>query len=153
MKILVIINPVFQMLLLMTEDTVIGMSNTVRCHYKQGQFLKNIYKRHPIARLLGRGMGCLLWVQPLIDILPQFLQWSLKYLVILDHVIMALDCTIRINVDQDLCHHMASLVHNELTHADQNHWHPMVSLGHNGLKSEIHNVMMLQFSKQDKYGF
>ena len=36
-------------------------------------FLTNIYKRHPIACLLRRGMGCLFWIQHLIDILPQFL--------------------------------------------------------------------------------
>ena len=37
-------------------------------------------------------MGCILWVLPLIDILPQFLQWRVQYLVILGGVIMALDC-------------------------------------------------------------
>ena len=34
-------------------------------------FLINIHKRHPIARPLG--MGCFLWIQYLIDILPQLL--------------------------------------------------------------------------------
>ena len=48
---------------------------TVRYRYNAVNFFKNIHKRHPIARPLGRGMGCLLLVQPLIDILPQFLQW------------------------------------------------------------------------------
>ena len=33
---------------------------TVRCHYNTVNFLKNINKSHPIARLLGRGMGYLL---------------------------------------------------------------------------------------------
>ena len=37
-------------------------------------------------------MGCLLWVQPLIDNLPQFLQWCVQYHFILYRVIMALDC-------------------------------------------------------------
>ena len=37
-------------------------------------------------------MACLLWIQCLIDILPQFLQWCMKYHVTLDHVIMALNC-------------------------------------------------------------
>ena len=36
-------------------------------------FLTNIHKRHPIARPLGRGMGCCLWSQHLINILSQFL--------------------------------------------------------------------------------
>ena len=40
----------------------------------------------------GRGMGWLLWVQPLIDILSQFLQWCIRYLVILDRVIAASHC-------------------------------------------------------------
>ena len=37
-------------------------------------------------------MGCLLWVQPLIDILPQLLQWFVQYYAILDHIITALNC-------------------------------------------------------------
>ena len=37
-------------------------------------------------------MGCLFGVQPLIDILPQLLQWCLLYHAILDRVITALDC-------------------------------------------------------------
>ena len=55
-------------------------------------FLQNINKRHPIARTQGRGMGCLLWVQSLIDILPYFLQLCVQYHVILDCVIMVFDC-------------------------------------------------------------
>ena len=46
---------------------------TVRCCYNAVNFLTNIHKRHPIAHPLGRGMGWLLWIQHLIDILPQFL--------------------------------------------------------------------------------
>ena len=38
------------------------------------------------------GVGCLLWVHQLTDILPQFLQLFMQYLTILDHVITALDC-------------------------------------------------------------
>ena len=34
-------------------------------------FLTNIHKWYPIARPLGRAMGCLLWIQHLIDIGPQ----------------------------------------------------------------------------------
>ena len=36
-------------------------------------FLTNTHKRHPIAHPLWRGIGCLLWIQNLIHILPQFL--------------------------------------------------------------------------------
>ena len=53
-------------------------------------FFHKYHKRHPIACPLGRGMGCQLWIQHLIDILPQFLQ--LFMLTILVRVIMALDC-------------------------------------------------------------
>ena len=47
------------------------LQNTMQYHYT---FLTNIYKKHPIVRLIGWGMGCLFWVQPLIEILPEFLQ-------------------------------------------------------------------------------
>ena len=51
------------------------MCYAVPCHYSVVNFLTNmIHKIHPIARLLGRGMQCLLWIHHLIDILPQFLQ-------------------------------------------------------------------------------
>ena len=46
--------------------------DTVRCRYNAVIFLTNIHERHHITCLLGRGMGCLLWIQHLIDILPQF---------------------------------------------------------------------------------
>ena len=49
------------------------LENTVWCRYNAVNFLTNIHQRHPIARPLGWGMGCLLWIQHLIDILPQFL--------------------------------------------------------------------------------
>ena len=55
-------------------------------------FLTKINKRYPIVRpKLGRGIGCLLWVHHLIDILPQFLQLFMQYLTILDRVITAFD--------------------------------------------------------------
>ena len=71
---------------------------TVRCSYKRGQFYQNIYKRHSIARPLGRGMGCFLWIRPLLDILLLFLWWCIQYLVILDRVIMARDCNCYISL-------------------------------------------------------
>ena len=54
-------------------------------------FLQNPHRRHPIARPLGRGMGCLLCVQTLICILPQSLQWCIQNCVIFDHVMTARD--------------------------------------------------------------
>ena len=46
------------------------LSHMVRCCYNMINFLINLHKRHP----LGRGMGCLLWIQHLNDILPEFMQ-------------------------------------------------------------------------------
>ena len=68
--------------------------NTVQCHYNAVNFLTNIHKRHHIARPLGRGMRCLLWTQNQIDILPQFLYLCMYYILILDCIITALDCTL-----------------------------------------------------------
>ena len=68
------------------------MPNTVQCRYNAVNFLKNIEKRHLIARPLGRGMVCLLWIQHLIDVLSEFLQSFKQYFYILDRVITALDC-------------------------------------------------------------
>ena len=65
---------------------------TVGCRYNAVKFLTNIHKRRHIARPLGRGMGCLWWIQHLIDIQPQFLQLFMQYLTILNRVITALDC-------------------------------------------------------------
>ena len=58
-----------------------------QCRFNTVSFLTNIHKRHPIACPQGCGMGCLLWIQHLIDILPQFLWLSMWYLTILDNVI------------------------------------------------------------------
>ena len=68
------------------------------CRYSAVNFLKNIHKRHPIARPLGRGMGCILWIQHLIDILPEFLQSFMWCFTILDRVITALACTILLSI-------------------------------------------------------
>ena len=65
---------------------------TVRCRYNAVNFLTNIHKRHPIARPLGRAMWRLLWIQHLIDILPQSLWLFMWYLTIFDRVITARDC-------------------------------------------------------------
>ena len=46
-------------------------SYTMPCHYNAVNCPDNSHKRHPIARRLGRGMECLLWVHTLIYILPR----------------------------------------------------------------------------------
>ena len=66
--------------------------DTMWCRYNAVNFLESIHKTHPVARPLRWGMGCLLWVQHLIDIPPEFLQSFMHYLTILDRVITALDC-------------------------------------------------------------
>ena len=70
-----------------------AQDNTVQCCYNTVNFIQDIHERHPIACPPGWGFGCLLWVQLVINILPQFLQWCVQYHVMLDHVITALDCT------------------------------------------------------------
>ena len=64
--------------------------NTVRCRYNAVNFLSNPHIIHPIARPLGRTMGCNLWFDTLIYILLH--RCRIKYRVIFDHVITALDC-------------------------------------------------------------
>ena len=65
----------------------------VWCRYNAVNFLQNLHRIHPIARPLGRGMGCILWVQTVIYTLPQSLQWCMQNHDILDRVITTLDCT------------------------------------------------------------
>ena len=65
---------------------------TVQCSYNSVNFIQNSYKRHIIARPLGRGMVCLLWIQSLIYILSSSLQSCMQYIVILDHIITELNC-------------------------------------------------------------
>ena len=74
-----------------------------KCKYSVVNFLKNINKRHPLAHPLRWGMGCLLWFQHLIDILPQFLKLLMLYLTVLDCVIMALDYTCLSSSKESLC--------------------------------------------------
>ena len=49
------------------------------------------HNRHPIARPWGRNMGCLFWIQILIYVLPQQLEYGMQHHVVLDRVITALD--------------------------------------------------------------
>ena len=65
---------------------------TVWYPYNAVNFITNIHKRHPMARPLGRGMGCLLWIQHLIDLISRFLQLLVQNPTIFDRVITALDC-------------------------------------------------------------
>ena len=69
----------------------------IQCY--SDQLFLNPHQIHPIARPLGRAMGCILWFQTLFYILPKSVQCCLQYYVILNHAIMALYC---INIIQDL---------------------------------------------------
>ena len=62
---------------------------TVWCRYNAVSSLKNPHKRDPIARPLRRGMGCLLWIEPLIYILSQSVQWWVQYHLVYHHAITA----------------------------------------------------------------
>ena len=86
--------------------------NTVRYRYNVVNFLKNICERHPIAHPLGWGMGCILWIQHLIDILLELLQLLMQYLTILGHVITALDCMSHNHDDINGCPNISSIVHH-----------------------------------------
>ena len=65
---------------------------TGRCHYYVVTFLPNSHKIHTIAHPLGRAMVCIWWVQMLIDTLPQSQQRCMQHHVLLESVIMALNC-------------------------------------------------------------
>ena len=66
---------------------------TVWCCKNAVNFLPNPHKIHPIARRLGRDMGCDLTFDTLIyALLSQSTQCSIEYRVIFDRVITALDC-------------------------------------------------------------
>ena len=56
--------------------------DTVWCHYNI-IFLENTHNWHPIAHPLGWAMGCLLWVQIMIYVMPQWLKCCMKYCVTL----------------------------------------------------------------------
>ena len=58
-------------------------TSTVQCCYNTVNFLQIPHNRHPIAQPWGWGMGCLLWIQILIYVLPQWLEYCH---VVLDHV-------------------------------------------------------------------
>ena len=66
----------------------------MQCRYNAVNFLPNSHKIQPIDRPLGRDIGCNLWFDTLIYISIQSTQCCLKYRVILDRVITALDCSV-----------------------------------------------------------
>ena len=55
-----------------------------------------------IACPLGWGMGCLLWNQIIIYIQLQSLQCCMQYHVILDRILMAIDCICKVEISQDI---------------------------------------------------
>ena len=77
------------------QDSNFYFTYTVRYRYNTVNLLTNILKRHLIAHPLGLAMGCLLQIQHLIDILPQFLKLFMYYLTILDRVITVLGCNMQ----------------------------------------------------------
>ena len=59
--------------------------------------LSQIFTKDTHGSPLGRGMGCLLWILHLIDIMSQFLQLLTHNLTVLDRAITALDCNFKWN--------------------------------------------------------
>ena len=51
------------------------LPNAVQWYHNVVNFLQNPNKRHPVAHPLGWAMGCLVWIQTLINILTQSLHW------------------------------------------------------------------------------
>ena len=71
------------------------ISHNVLCRFNAVNFHPNPHKRHPIARLWGRAMGCLLWISTLMHILPQSLSNHMQNHIMLDRAITALDRIIK----------------------------------------------------------
>ena len=64
----------------------------MQCHYNAVDFLQNLHNKHSIAHHWGWGMGCLLWVQTLIYVTSESLQYCMQYdYVILDRIIRTAD--------------------------------------------------------------
>ena len=53
-------------------------TSTVQCCYNKVNFLQIPHNGHPIAQPWGWGMGCLLWIQILIYVLPQWLEYCMS---------------------------------------------------------------------------
>ena len=78
-----------------TETYPQEQQNSLQCGtvIARSLFCKIPPKRHPIARPLASGMGCLLWIQILIYILLESLERCMLYHVILDRVVTVLHCS------------------------------------------------------------
>ena len=57
------------------------LMRTLKSRYNNADCLQNTHKRHPIARPWGQAMGCLLWVQSFIHILPLWLWYTEQYCI------------------------------------------------------------------------
>ena len=89
------------------------MPITVPCRYNAANFVPIPYKRHLIARPSGRGMGCLLWVQILVNFLLLSVQRNLWYRNILDRVKTALDCIYTWPEHLPMSHHLTVTGHQQ----------------------------------------
>ena len=91
----------------------------MHCRYNVVNFLPNPHKIHPIARTLGWAMGCILWFDTAIYILLESTQCCMKYRVIFDRVITALDC-IRFDLNVSILWVVCSIgLKSSLTHWDR----------------------------------
>ena len=70
---------------------------TVRCRYNAVNFHPNVHKRHLIVRPKARDMGCLLWIEHLIHVLPLSLSYHMQNHVMLDIAKTALHCTLDVH--------------------------------------------------------
>ena len=64
-----------------------------RCFYNMAFFHQNTRIIHLIAHLWGLGEGCPFWVQRLSYVKCQSLKCCIQYHDVMDHVLMAPDCT------------------------------------------------------------
>ena len=80
--------------------TFIYSLNTVQWYHNVVNFLENTHDRHLIAHL------CLLWMQTLIWVMPESLQFCMEYHVIFDPI-MVCDCTLKL---EQKGHHTAQKI-------------------------------------------
>ena len=86
-----------------------AMVSIVRCHYNVVDFLQNPQRRHIIACPSGWNMRCIFFIQMLISILPQSLQWYMQYHVLLACIIMSPGCFLEEKKDHTWGYHFISL--------------------------------------------
>ena len=102
-------------------------------------FFPNPHNIHPIARSLGRGMGCILWVQTVVYTLPQSLQWCMQCHVILDDD----DEDEDYDDDDDDNAPVVVVAAAAAAAADSVHWRKYMPLGLNDLN--IHMILSKEF--------